>query len=218
MQKDIDRKKNRVAVYTANFGTKDTVPEVKPEEGVDYYCFTDNENFVGAGWEIIKFLPMLSDRKTARFFKANSHILFREYDYTVWKDGRITLKKNISAFIELLGDNHIATSKHRKRDCLYEEAEVCKEWGLDDDKVIDHQISCIKKNGYPKNQGLSETGILIRDNSEEVMKFNTHWHTFLMGHSIRDQLSFNYILWKMKQEWSIIPPNYYNLGKHNNEN
>jgi hypothetical protein len=208
----------RVAVYTANFGAKDTVPEIIREPNVDYYCFTDNENFTGEGWEIIKMLPVLGHRKMARWLKANSHILFREYDYTIWVDGRIKLDTPVKNFIGLLGDNHIATSRHRKRDCVYDEGDACIKFKLGNEEVITNQLKEIRKKGYPEHAGLSETGVLVRDNSEFIVEFNGIWNMFLMTHSIRDQLSFNYILWKMEQRWSVIPKEYLNLGSHINAN
>ena len=209
----------KLAVYTANFGGKDVLQPVNKEPGVDYFYFTDSVNNVDPEWTKIFVFPFAdSPRRTARWFKANSHILFREYDYTIWVDTRIRLLRPIQDYIDLLGDNHIATKKHPKRDCIYEEAEKCIEYKLDKESIIKDQIKQIKYTNYPEHNGLAETGLLIRDNSETVKQFNTLWATTLIGNSLRDQLSFDYYIWALKQKYSIIPKEYLKVGKHLNGN
>jgi hypothetical protein len=209
----------KITVYTANFGAKDTVKSIVPKDGVDYICFCDNPNFVEDGWNRIIVGNFMNDkRKQSRWFKMHPHVLFPNSDYTVWVDGRVQLKTNISNLISLLGTNHIATTRHRTRDCLYEEHKICEQNELDSKELMKYQIEQIENKGYPRNYGLSETGIVIRDNSSVCKKINNYWWEFIFNYSKRDQLSFNYILWAMKEKWSVVPQEYINIGRHNNAN
>ena len=49
------------------------------------------------------------------------------------------------------------------------------------------------------------TGILVRrNNNKEVKILNDRWWDVLIQHSNRDQLSFNFILWKYKLKNKVL--------------
>ena len=58
--------------------------------------------------------------------------------------------------------------------------------------VIDNQLDFMRRSGYPENNGLCETGIIIRKNTEQVRTFNEDWYVMITLYSLRDQVSFNY--------------------------
>ena len=60
------------------------------------------------------------------------------------------------------------------------------------------QIDLYKKEGFPKHFGLNETNVIIRRKNESVRKVMDLWEDFLRKYSHRDQMSFNYVLWKLK--------------------
>jgi glucose-1-phosphate thymidylyltransferase len=212
----------RVAIYTANFGGKDTYQSpiektLMNEKGyvIDCFYFTDSD--IQIDGVVTRQLPpfCVSPRKSARFIKTASHLLFKDYDYTIWVDGRLKLTKPISDYINLLDNgNHVAVCKHPDRDCIYKEYAECVKQQLDDIDIMTHQITSIKEKGYPENNGLAETGILVRDSSEVVNQLNKYWCEFIVNHSIRDQLSFNYVMWALNENYSIIPEDFRKKGKH----
>ena len=67
-----------------------------------------------------------------------------------------------------------------------------------DKDIITKQISDYRNKGY-QDQGLYETGILMRKNNEKVIAFNMLWWSEINSKSVRDQLSFSYIKWKLKE-------------------
>ena len=92
---------------------------------------------------------------------------------------------------------HVITALlHPDRDCAYDEGWVCKVWGLDDPKKIDELLGKINYDGYPVHNGLCETGVIIRENTKEIRDFNEYWWSMISNYSLRDQISFNYCLWK----------------------
>lgn len=72
--------------------------------------------------------------------------------------------------------------------------------------------------GFPNNYGLNETNVIIRFNSEKVNRIMDAWAYEVSRHSHRDQLSFNYVLWKHKYEIANMPVQYrkekFILDKH----
>jgi hypothetical protein len=208
----------KIAVYTAVFDGYDRIPDVITEKGVDYYVYTDTPWMIGTGWTIVMCGKMFDGRKTARWYKTHSHVLFPKYDYTIWIDGRVQLNKPVKSFIDKLKNNHIASKVHPCRKCIYEEYEECVKQKLDNIPRMTQQMNIIKSKKYPANNGLAETMILVRDNSIKVSRINNGWWSIINSLSLRDQLSFNFIIWLEKLKWSKIPKSYIKVGKHERNN
>lgn len=200
-------------VYTAMFGGKDTLPEFKKEKGVRYICFTDCA-LRSKTWEIIQMPIQLSPRKTARMLKLNSHILFPQYEVVMWIDSRLVPAVPLSNFFSLMSDCDFVTGVHPDRICLYEEGNTCKKLGLDSAEVIDAQLSKYRAAGYPENNGLVETGLVVRRHTKQIVELNNLWWHELDTQSIRDQISFNYCAWKLGVNVKVYPKEWVIKGKH----
>lgn len=198
-------------VYTAIFGQYDkprSPTAVSPT--TSYFCLTDNTSWTTA--EPYKFIPHPKhgdDRRTARFYKINSHLVFPMADITVWHGGNVQLECTPEQLIDTLGDADIATLVHNQRDCLYDEAEMCQTWKLDDRDLLQAQVDRYRQEGMPEHYGLYATFLLVRRTSPTVMQFNKAWWQEVEQNSVRDQVSFPYICWKMGIEPKIIPGDIY---------
>jgi len=206
-----------IVVYTANFGDKDKVVEIPLEKGVTYVYYTDKDIEL-PGWHVEVMCDVKNPRKMARYIKTHSHKLFPDADITIWKDARLGFKHPLRFFIDELADNDICFTKHPCRSCAYDEAEACKELKLDDTKVIDKQVTRYKKEAFPKDYGLIETGITIRKNTPEIAEFNELWWDEIDNYSIRDQISCTYCLWKLGIKYSKYPRGYMIRGSHKHAN
>jgi hypothetical protein len=51
--------------------------------------------------------------------------------------------------------------------------------------------------GYPKGKGLSETSAVLRKNTAKIVSFNEAWWSEISRGSRRDQLSFDFLVWKL---------------------
>jgi len=198
-----------IVIYTAIFGGYD--PLKKPESvnsKIKYICFTDR-NINCPPWEIIKVKPEFKDRRReARKFKILSHRFLKDFKYSIWLDGSYEILDDLSKFVKKwLGKNCIAVKKHSVRNCLYDEARFCMKQKLDTRKLIVKQINKYFREGYPKNNGLVDSSILIRKHTEDVKRFNERWWREVKNFSRRDQISFNYITYKLNINYSIIPKN-----------
>ena len=54
----------------------------------------------------------------------------------------------------------------------------------------------LRKERYPRFNGLVETNILFRENTPKINCFNALWWKCIDNYSRRDQLSYNYCLWR----------------------
>ena len=195
-----NKENKRVAVYTAIFEDYDKLNEPKQTENeIDYFCFTDNPSLVSNTWNIILLTSLYRDsRMSARALKILSHKVMMNYDFSVWVDGSCTIMSSIVNFVfNLCEGKNISSFKHSRRDCIYKEARTCQLLGKDEFSIINKQIDWYKSQRYPKNNGLVMTGILVRKNKEnDTRTLNEEWWNIVDNYSNRDQLSFNFILWK----------------------
>lgn len=181
------------------------------EFGIERVLFTNcEEPYEKRGWKVrpLQWKHKLSPRRTARWHKVNSHLLFPESDYTVWMDANLTIKPIHvlkTLLLPHLIDNPVATFKHPGRSCVYGEAEACKRLKKDNPELINKQMKAYRVAGYPPYNGLVETACFLRRNCEEVDTLNKFWWQEINSHSFRDQLSFNYVSWKHRIPYNIVP-------------
>lgn len=193
-------KKNKKAVYTAIFGAYDRwedPKEINPDW--DYYLFTDQEIY-SSKYQIIQ---MEHNDKLERKIKIVPHQFkqLADYDVLLWHDGSIKPVMPSSVDHFLLTDFTIL--KHPSHNCVYREAEACLNIKNDNPETIKNQISRYKSEGMPQNFGMVASGINARINSKEVQEFTEKWWQEVSSGSRRDQLSFNYCLWKYKPQFNI---------------
>lgn len=186
----------KIVVYTAIAGGYDDLkmPEVFSEH-CDYVCFSDRELPGDHGWEVRPFDYLSADpRRTARYVKVHPHVYFPDYECSIWIDANLLIKKDITEFTTALSpDVPMATYLHPYRDCIYAEGEECAQREFDDADTIRTQLERYKHAGYPPNNGLNETNVLVRRHQDErVIRVMNDWWREIENGSKRDQLSLNY--------------------------
>ena len=110
---------------------------------------------------------------------------------------------------------------HPCRRCVYDEAKACIHLHKDTEENINYQVDTYKKDGYPKNIGMAETNVLLRRHNDiKCQMLGNMWASELLKYSHRDQLSFNYVCWKihfvpgiMKKEFKV-PNNFFKISSH----
>lgn len=193
-------------VYSCMTGAyDDVITDFFPKPDYDYILFTDNKKLLRKKkvlWWQVKPLAFVADDpiRSARWHKTHPHILFPEYKYSVWIDSNVQIKGSaIYSMIEkhIKLRHKIAISLHPFRNCIYDEANACILSGKDNPTLINKQMDILKKDGYPSHNGLYETNVLLRKHMEPQIIFLCEtWWWFIRNFSRRDQLSFNYLLWK----------------------
>lgn len=193
----------RKVIYTAITSGYDKLKEpliITP--GWDYICYTNNKDLKSKVWKII--LVNLNCIKDVRKIKIIQPF---ESDISLWIDGSIDINCNLNEFIKNNHKSSFSVMKHPDRNCVYEEAKACIRLKKDNEDIINNQVSTYKEEGYPHNNGMVATGLIIRSNNEVVKEFCKCWWSEVEKYSRRDQLSFNYILNKFK-----IPINLLNFS------
>ena len=201
--REIQFNKTKVAVYTALYGDYDQIKKIKATNPLcDYYIFTDQKVPDDCGWQLkeYEFSDSFNDNPVLknRFLKMHPHLLFPEYDFSIYIDASIAIELDIFRFLSRIGDKSIALFKHHAGvKCLYDEAERVKRIGLVKPDIVDKQMSRYKNEGFPSNYGFYECGIIVRKhtNVDCISIMNTWWKEFV-SESKRDQLSFMYSVWK----------------------
>lgn len=196
----------KVVVYTAVFGMK--IPINNPmycNPSYEYYIFTDQDIPDGSHWKKMKFdeltIPQnLDNAGKNRWFKMHPHLYFNDFDYSVYVDGGIIIVADFMPWIEAMDGKILGTHVlSLPLDCVYESAKtVIGAKKAPKLKVMD-QMRVYKEEGYPIHNGMYENGVLIRNHMDSLcVKLMEEWWNQLLLHTMRDQLSLGYVLWKNK--------------------
>ena len=193
----------------------------------DYICFSDNVNYDGYLWEIRPIpseLKTLSNVKQQRVIKILPHKYLSEYKFSIWIDGNIDIRGDVDVYISNNLTNPskcVYMPEHPIRDCLYQEAIACIQRKKDTQENIENHLKPYRDEGYPAHNGMVQSGIIFRKQREpyciELMEM---WAKELINGSHRDQMSFNYCLWKIGEKGfgylnkSIFKNEYFLLTPH----
>ena len=187
--------------YTCITGKYDKLIEpqvVTP--GWKYICFTDQE--IRPLPDEIKNDESLSVVKKQRIIKIQPYRFLEPYNVCLWVDGNLTIKSDLNEFINRIPDDDIVTTKHPKRDCIYDEAKAILGYKKDTKENLDRQLGFYISEKFPQHFGLCETNVIVRKNTNKVRKIMDLWATILKEYSHRDQMSLNYVLWKLNAKIS----------------
>lgn len=197
----------KIVVYTCITGGYDNILEpsfVTPN--VDYICFTDDETLKSKTWKfrpIPKELQEYSKVKQQRGVKILAHRYLSEYNISIWVDGAVIVKGDINNYLKTLDFNQYSVfiPEHPARKCIYAEKETCvkvRKIKGDEITLANVQMKRYKEEGFPRNYGLVQSNIIIRKHNDQYSKdLMEKWWSELKDYSHRDQLSFNYALWKV---------------------
>ena len=188
-----------VTVYSAVAGGYDRVRTPRGGIAKRHLLFTDNTNRV-SGWEVRSFETVLANPvRTAKAPKILAHrYLGRQRLECLDRRQRRTDQPTMSLTdeVERAGCS-IGVFRHPERYCAYDEGATCIERGKDKAERITAQLSRYESEGFPRQYGLAECNVIIRrHNDPAVVAAMEIWWDEIERGSSRDQLSFNYALWR----------------------
>ena len=206
----------KLIVYTCVFGDiGDKLCKLPaPADGVEYIAFVDrvlDPYLHETGWMLHPAVfGHKKPRLRARRHKLLAHILFErdfpDLEYMLWCDGSLTPRAtNPLDYLKFLGKNDICTFRHSERNCLYQEAEICARYAKDEPEKIRAQTRKYRLEQMPYNHGLAETSVVLRRMTPKIVQFSELWWDEVTHHSLRDQISFPYAMWRLGLEWSKFP-------------
>lgn len=215
---DIENK--RIAIYTAIFGGYD---ELKEPEYIspycDYYIFTDRKVPENSVWKKLDYsfvqeMNGMDAYHLSKYVKIFPDKFFKGYDYSIWVDGTTTIVADLYAFIDRLNGKIIGMFDNPVHDCIYTEANFLLYYNRVQENIIKKQINSYKNEGYPEHNGMYECTIIVRQhNNSECIKLMNEWWKQIETFSMRDQISFPYIIWKFDAKDQVVT-----LGRNRNFN
>jgi hypothetical protein len=128
-------------------------------------------------------------RLNAKIYKILPHY-FMDTDFSIWIDGNVRLNCKPELLIDMMEDKDIMVFRHPNRNCIYQEAAICKKLKLDDEQVIDTQMNRYKELKWSEEMGLGSCRIIVRRHVKNIETLNCKWWAEITSSSIRDQLSF----------------------------
>lgn len=204
---------SKFAIYTAFIGGYEIVRQpITVDERFDYILFTNDLKVDRIGvWKVLPIYYSNTEKtRIARYVKTHPEELLPGYDATLWMDMNLQIVDSYvyERFVDLYESNaQIAGIQHPERDCIYVEAFTMSNRRWEHDNVAFAWCHKLRKEGYPFNWGLYESGILFRRKSNVMTKVNEMWWDCISTYSKRDQFSINYVLWKLgvKEEYFFAP-------------
>jgi hypothetical protein len=135
----------------------------------------------------------LSCLASARHYKTIPHLLYPEYDWTIWVDANVLLNVEPEELIKKCGNRKWGAFKHSHRDCVYDELHACRELGFVGKQDAQQLLQHYERSMIQPNTGLGMTMVLVRKNCPEVNAMNIEWWQQMCYYSMRDQLTFTQV-------------------------
>lgn len=202
----------KYVIYTAMVGGYDEIMQpLVVDDRFDYILFSNDikEDRVGV-WQVRPIAYTNHDNtRICRYVKTHPEELLSDYDASVWMDSNIRILKEsfYNRVVELYNnDVQIASINHQGRQCIYEEAFEVLDELCESELIVLNWCHKLRKEKYPVNNGLFETGVMYRINAAKIALLNELWWQCINKYSKRDQLSFNYVLWKLEIVCDYIFP------------
>ncbi len=189
-----------MTIYTVIFNNYDTLKDPRfIDPNVRYVCYSNTPQ-VSDVWEIIHVdMTEVKDQRKLKILQYQDLD-----DWTVYIDASIEIKASVYSFA-YQWEEDFTVLQHRGRNCIYTEADAVLSLEKDSPEVVHEQIEKYQYERYPRQAGMIQTGLLMRRRNPAVDKFCKAWWKEVRDHSVRDQLSFNYIAWKQAKGYDIIP-------------
>lgn len=196
----------KIVVYTCITGNYDTLKDpFIINKNIDYIAFSDDLQLSqNTKWKIYNIPDNIKNMDNIlinRYIKMHPHILFPNYDYSIYLDGNVEIISDLSNLISATYNmkSGIAMHRHQLRDCIYDEVKACKILKKGNYKKMDKQITKYKIEGFPKKFGMLEATVIVSNlkniNTAKIME--KWWKEFKNSESMRDQIALHYVIWKL---------------------
>lgn len=178
---------NRV-VYSALFGPYEEIKEPKIiTPGWNYILYTD-QDLKSDVWQIKQVdLNGFEPQLMARYYKIMEWV---DWGQSIWVDSSFVINTDLNKWWEDHFKGGLCAASHPLRNCVYEECMDCIIAKRGDKVQVQNQMAEYKLINIPAGNGLIQSGILLRENSQPVIDLCEAWWRELSTHSIRDQIAF----------------------------
>lgn len=200
----------KIAVYTCITGNYDPLNEpVIKYPNVDFFVYSEKQR-KSENWTYRPIPPnimRMGNVLANRYIKFHPKELFTNYDFAVYVDGNVKVVADIRRLVKCTQVlSGIAMFDHCLRDCLYDEAEACSQYGKGNRQYIAKQVKNYMSRKFPPHFGLKEATVIFSDlnNSNSPKFFEKWWEELCESKSMRDQLALPYSIWSAGFDMSSI--------------
>lgn len=192
-QRAVSPGNTRIIVYTCCFGNYEALKEpLTTDPSVRFIAFTDNPALSSKHWEICVLSDFLGDaRRSSRLPKILPHLYLPDHDVSVYIDASMEWRApDVHRMLsECLEDCDVGLYRHHRRDCVFDEMDICASLGIEHPEVLAHYRSHYQALGVKRNAGLFENGFIVRRNTAAARAMNEAWWHAYRGQ--RDQLALS---------------------------
>lgn len=207
-----------IRIYTCITNGYDDLKKQPVLKGCEYTAYLEGVNRPTGPWFIVQQLipdPMPpgfepDPTRRSRERKTLAHAFTGKAEWSLWIDGCFIIRPDFdpSRWIAQLdaAAADLMTFAHPSDTCTYEHAERVMKTGTDSDLTVAKQMARYKAEGFPDGNGMVQTFVVLRRNSERARAFNECWWNEIRRGSRRDQLSFMYAAKKTGLEFLLAEP------------
>ena len=204
-----------VCIYTINTGryegSRILLDNRGKRMGCDVLYFTDDKalfpHCISLGLIPVYIDPKGKNPKLVqRTIKTSPHLFLpAKYDLSIYIDGNIELFASAGMILRSidLRRSWLVCFSHPVRNRVTDEATVIIRHRLESGANVQGILDMMEQSGFPDTSGLTETNILVRRH-KKMIPFSNEW-TQCIKRCRRDQMSFDYLLWKHKLRYIRYP-------------
>ncbi|MDH2327158.1 DUF616 domain-containing protein [Cereibacter sp. SYSU M97828] len=206
----------RVVVFSVIVAGYDRpMPILCREPGIAY-CLVSDTPFPGSGWDhrpIPEAAGMLDPVAMSRWCKFFAHLIFPEYDMSVYIDGNLAIVGPIGALVAEFDRSGAAMGLFSHgRKTVDAEVKACthhRKFTRRDMAVLEAQVERYRVDGILMQEALTDNGILFRNHRASGLDgaMRMWWREFANGVR-RDQISLPYIRKITRLDCVVWPWNY----------
>ncbi|XWS44608.1 hypothetical protein CRYUN_Cryun15aG0062200 [Craigia yunnanensis] len=166
------------------------------------------DGFIGK-WRIVivQNLPFVDQRLNGKIPKMLPHRLFPHAKYSIWVDSKSQFRRDPLGVLEALlwrRNSVLAISEHGARSSVYDEADAVVKKHKATPEEVEVQMTQYHHDGLPEDKrfngkkALNEASVIVRKHTPLTNMFMCLWFNEVVRFTSRDQLSFPYVLWRLK--------------------
>ncbi|XP_019087169.1 PREDICTED: uncharacterized protein LOC104725215 [Camelina sativa] len=156
---------------------------------------------------IVMDLPFTDQRLNGKIPKMLAHRLFPDAKYSIWVDSKSQFRRDPLGVLDALlwrTNSVLAISEHGARSSVYDEAKAVVKKHKATPEEVEVQINQYRSDNLPEDKrfngkkALSEASVIVREHTPLTNLFMCLWFNEVVRFTSRDQLSFPYVLCRLK--------------------
>ena len=218
---------DKIVVYTAIYGPLDYGPGFAGcVPTCDCVVFTDDTKLIAylerrksPFMPIYRAAPHPDPRRACRYFKTMPDTELSKYDISLWVDGNTCFRQDPAGIIrsEMISSAYMAYPHWNGVRDVYVEGHRCVVMRKALAAEIEPQLQEYRKTKYDSTIIAACTYIMRRHNIPGVIEFGRAWWNEILQFSARDQISWDFLRWKMDLQFEWIKTNrtsWVTIGPH----